>query len=533
MSALVITVVRSLPGSRIIALLIISLGLVCSFSSGVTAQTLDVATLLGGNSFDRAQGIDVDQHGFIYLVFNTTSLNLPTTPNAFDRTHNGPPSGAEASDAYVAKLTPDGETLVWGTYLGGTKHDRGYTVKVNAAGAAYVSVWTRSPDFPTTPGAFDRTANGDMDLAIVKLSPDGSRLEWSTFVGGRAAEQARNALFVDDAGNVYVSGWTDSADFPTTRNAFQRQHQGGGSDAFVFRLKPDGSALIFSTLLGGSGDDEANKKIVVHSDRSIYVAGHTTSKNFPTSAGALQPVYAGDTGRRSIAMGDAFIARLGSGGSKLIYATYLGGSGDDTISFNDGMAVTQKGEAVVIGGTTSIDFPVTLNAFATAHNGGVFDGFVAKLSSDGSRLIASTYIGGNGDEHPSGVDVDASGRVYFSGCTRSLNYPVSARPLQPDLAGEKDGLLTILSTDLSAILYSTYFGGRKRDRGRELVLGASGDIFISGDTRSRNFPTTPKAFQQRHAFDGGSGDGFALRFSGLSVASDTIRPAPPKNAPRQ
>ena len=529
MSTRVISVVHSLLDARIVLLLITSLGLLPSFTSDIKAQTLDVATLLGGNRFDRAQGIDVDRQGFIYLAFNTNSLNLPTTPHAFDQTHNGPTSGAEAADAYVAKLTPDGKTLVWATYLGGTKHDRGYTVKVDAAGAAYVSVWTRSPDFPTTPGAFDRTANGGMDLAIVKLSPDGSRLEWSTFVGGRDAEQARNAIFVDDTGSVYVSGWTNSVDFPTTPHAFQRQHRGGDSDAFVFRLKPDGSALIFSTLLGGSGDDEANKKIVVHADKSIYIAGHTTSQNFPVSAGALQRVYAGDTGQRSIAMGDAFITRLSPDGSKLIYSTYLGGSGDDTISFNDGMAVTQEGEAIVIGGTTSIDFPVTLNAFATDHNGGALDGFISKLSSDGSQLIASTYMGGNGDEELSGVDVDASGRVYFSGCTPSLDYPVSAHPFQPRLAGGKDGLLTILSADLSTLLYSTYFGGTQRDRGRELVLGDLGDIFISGDAKSKNFPTTPNAFQRTHAVDGDSSDGFALRFSGLSSALDTMRPTPLKN----
>jgi len=502
------------------SIILVILAFLLTVAVPLEAQVLNFSTYFGGNAFDRAQGVDIDDQGFIYLAFNVHSSNLPTSENAYDRTYGG------GTDAYVAKLTADGKNLVWATYLEGSSQDRGYTVRVDDLGFVYVAVWTQSTNFPTTPGAFDQTHNGGMDVAIVKLATDGSAIVWSSFLGGSLDDQSRNAIFVDDTGSVYVSGWTDSTNFPTTSGVVQTTHAGGGSDVFVTRFKADGSGLIFSTFLGGSADDEGNRRVLVHTDGTVYVAGHTNSTDFPVTLGAFQTIYGGDTGTRLVFSGDAFVARFLPDGSGLVYSTYIGGSGDDHASFNDGMVLNAAGEAIVIGDTTSNDFPVTPSAFQSSLAGGSFDGFVVKISSDGSRMSAGTYIGGTGVEETSGVAVDAIGQVYFSGNTSSNDYPVTSGTFQSFHAGGGDAVLSILSPDFSALLYSTYIGGALLDRGRELTINSANNVYISGDTRSGNFPTTPGVFQPTHAPDGGDADGFVLMFSASPSPPRNLRTAP-------
>ncbi len=527
--------VRAAPISRLRSVmhLAISSIAVLVLTCGASAQTvpeLAVATYFGGKHFDRAQGVAVDGEGFIYFIMNTESTGLPTrSPNPkgpFQRRKAGPRVGEiraryHVSDAYVGKLSPDGRRLIWGTYLGGRHSDRGYTLKVDAEGYVYCSIWTSSADFPTTAGAFDRTYNGkpgqgdgkrSMDLALVKLQPDGSGLVWSTYLGGGRTEQARNALDIDAAGNVYVAGLTNSPDFPVTPGAPQRKQASAEDDAFVCKLAADGSRLIFSTFLGGVGRESAVSGVRVHSDGTVFVAGMTRSPDFPVTAKALQRTYGGDGGQYKW-MGDAFVTRLSADGKTLLYSTYLGGSGADAVAGNDGLAVTAGGEAVVIVDTTSRDMPLVKGGpcFQARHRGGgkwPTDGYVARLSADGSTLKAATYFGGTETEQMSGIDLDEAGNVHFSGNTHSTDFPLSANAINTRHGGKADVFYAVLSADLAKLKFSTLLGGPGVDRGRELVFHAHGFVVISGDTQGQ-LKATEGAFQQRGA---GSNDALLLRF---------------------
>ncbi len=484
--------------------------------------SVTASTFMGGAAYERAQGCAVDGKGFIYIVGNTDSSDLPTTPGAFQRTYAGddPSTAASGGDGYVAKFTPEGSALVWCTYLGGKDADRTYGVQVDEKGYVYVTTWTASSDFPITQGAYDTTFNGNMDVAYTKLRPDGSGLVWSTFVGGSGMEQARGSIFVDAQGNVFSSGWTDSPDFPTTPGAFQRTLRGKG-DAFLFEISADGSRLLFSTLFGGSHvsfKDTAYTRVTVHTDGTIYISGTTRSTDLPVTPGAFQTKYGGETSALGW-HGDAFVARFDPAGSRLIYSTYLGGSGGEEASCNNSLTVDSTGRAIVLGNTTSSDFPTTAGAFQrTCRGGKMGDGFVAILSEDGSRLVASTYIGGSESEETSGLAIDRSGNVYFSGNTQSTDYPVTSNAFQSAYrggTGNADAWFTKLSPDLSTLLYSTYIGGSGTlsgfgDRGRCLALGPAGEVVVTGDSNSPDFPTTPGSYDRK--YHGGT-DAIVVRFA--------------------
>jgi hypothetical protein len=481
-----------------------------SLQAAPESYTVTWSTFFGGSAYERAQGCAIDAKGFIYIVGNTDSADLPTTPGALQKTYAGddPATAASGGDGYVAKFSPDGRTLVWCTYLGGRDADRTYGVQVDAQGYVYVTTWTASPDFPVTAGACDTTFNGAMDVAYTKLEPDGTKLVWSTFVGGSGTEQARGSIFLDREGNVYSSGWTDSSDFPTTPGAFQRTLRGAG-DAFLFEISADGSRLVFSTLFGGSHPtfkDTAYTRVTVHTDGTIFISGITRSTDLPVTPNAFQKTYGGDTNAPSW-HGDAFAARFDATGSRMIYSTYLGGSSGEEASVNNGLTVDAAGRAVILGNTTSSDFPTTPGALQRTYRGGQFgDGFVAILSEDGSRLEASTYIGGSDNEETSGIAVDRPGNIYFGGNTLSADYPVSSNAFQSKYrggAGNTDAWFSKLSPDLSALLYSTYLGGSGTvsgfgDRGRCLALAPGGEVVITGDSNSSDFPTTAGGYSRTY-----------------------------------
>ncbi len=472
-------------------------------ATGATAN-LTCSTYLGGSKFDRVQGVTVDSAGFIYAVGNTVSADFPTTPGAFDPTYNG-----GNQDAFVAKLTPDCSSVVWATYLGTSGEDRGYRAQVDAAGFVYVVGITKASGFPTTLGAYDRTFNGgNGDIFVTKLTPDGSSLVYSTYIGGASEDWSRGTMYLDSAGNIYLGGRTSSANFPTTPGAFQRVHQGNW-DGYLLKLSADGSTLLFSTLIGGSGWDATYSGVEVHSDGSIYVAGMTNSPNFPTTSGAFQTSYGGGNGGNFF--GDGFIAKFSADGSSLVYSTYLGGSADDGVTGNHGLTIDVAGQAIVISNTRSGNFPVTPGVFQGAFGGGNWDGAVTVVSAAGSSLVLSTYLGGSGFEETSGIAMDASGNFFLSGNTGSSDYPLTPDAAQSIYGGSNtDALLTILPANLSTLVYSTFLGSSGLDRGRDLVLDSSGNIIIGGDTTGSDFPVTSNAFQQSSQ---GNGDGFIVKFN--------------------
>ena len=405
--------------------------------------------------------------------------------------------------------------LVYSTYLGGSGGDTGYAIAVDSSGSAYVAGYTASPDFPTA-NPLQANLRGSLNAFIAKVNPAGSALAYSTYLGGSGGDEAF-AIAVDPSGDAYVAGSTNSSDFPTV-NPLQANFGGpsgvGGSaygDAFVAKLNAAGSALVYSTYLGGSAQDWGNG-IAVDSSGSAYVAGSTSSSDFRT-ANPLQAhlggVCCGDT--------NAFVAKLNPAGSALMYATYLGGSVGDQ---GNAIAVDSSGNAYVTGWTNSPDFP-TANPLQ-AHLGATDaqNAFVAELNAAGSALLYSTYLGGSTYDSGNAIAVDLSGNAYVAGVTQSSNFP-TVNPLQGHNGGGYDAFITKLNPAGSALVYSTYLGGGEQDWGYAIAVDSSGNAYVTGYTYSANFPTA----NPLQASLAGSANGFVTKLnwsgSALSLAYST------------
>jgi hypothetical protein len=392
-----------------------------------TGTALVYSTYLGGSGGDFSYGIAVDGSGNAYVTGQTNSANFPTTSGAFQRTYGG-----GNTDAFVAKLNPTGTALVYSTYLGGSDNDSGEGIAVDAAGDAYVTSATASANFPTTAGALQTSfgGNGFYDAFVAKLNPTGTALVYSTYLGGSNNDYGAG-IAVDAAGDAYLTGYTASTNFPTTAGALQTPYGGGNTDAFVAKLNPTGTALVYSTYLGGTGDDRG-LGIAVDAAGNAYVTGYTASTNFPTTGGAFQRTYGGGGNV------DAFVAKLNPMGTALVYSTYLDGSDDD---YGVGIAVDAAGNAYVTGITASANFPTTADALQTSYGGGPYDAFLTKLNPTGTALVYSTYLGGTGDDSGLGIAVDAAGNAYVTG-TASTNFPITAGALQTSYGGSYDAFVT-------------------------------------------------------------------------------------------
>jgi len=475
----------------------------------VIDPVLSYSTFLGGSGFNWGGGIAVDADGNAYVVGLTNSSNFPTTAGAFQTIFGG----GTGFDAFVTKLNPTGSALVYSTYLGGNGSDSGHKIAVDGAGNAYVVGQTFSSNFPTTAGAFQTSFGGGYgDAFLTKLNPTGSALVYSTYLGG-TGEDDGSGISVDADGNAYVAGFTQSADFPATAGAFQKTFGGGYGDAFVTKLDPTGSALIYSTYLGGADSDAAgNPGLAVDASGSAYVTSETVSTDFPITAGAFQATLSGYQ--------NAFVTKLDPTGSALVYSTYLGGSITD---WTQAIAVDADGNAYVTGVTTSTDFPTTAGAVQTSFGGGRNDAFVVKLNPAGSALVYSTYLGGSGKEAGSAIAVDTAGNAFVTGRTNSSDFPTTITAFQRSFGGGTrevfvgdlggDAIVTKLNADGSALVYSTYLGGSENDYGYGIALDAQANpnAYVTGSTSSFwTFPTTAGAFQTGMA---GSTDAFVAKIS--------------------
>src|SRR5712691_3292520 len=360
--------------------------------------------------------------------------------------------------------------LVYSTYLGGSDGDQADAIAVDAAGNAYVTGFTDSTNFPTTPGAFQTTFGGGADAFVTKLNPAGNGLVYSTYLGGSFTDRGLG-IAVDAAGNAYVTGFTDSTNFPTTPGAFQTTFGGGFSDAFVTKLNPTGTGLVYSTYLGGSTTD-LGRGIAVDAAGNAYVTGATDSTNFPTTSGAFQTTFGGGF--------DAFVTKLNPGGTGLVYSTYVGGSSSDVAI---GIAVDGSGSVYVTGTTFSTNFPTTTAAFQTTRVG-FNDGFVTKLNPTGTGLVYSTLLGGSNDtgsaDQPSGIAVDGSGNAYVTGSTGSTDFPTTPGAFQTASGGGGgDAFVTKLNPTGAALVYSTYLGGSGGfDFGVGIAVDGSGNAYV-------------------------------------------------------
>jgi hypothetical protein len=461
-------------------------------------QRLDGLTwagFLGGSDEDCSFrcAVVLDAVGAAYVTGLTASSDFPTTPGAYDT------SVPVLEDAFVAKISADGATLEYATLLGGSDEDWGRAITVDGAGRAIVTGHTRSDGFPTTPGAFDRTHQSTLypdDGFITILSADGSDLVYSTFFGG-SAEEIGKSIAVDGSGRVYVGGATQSSDFPATPGSYDPTYNppaagGGELDGFVLALDPGGNGaadLAWASFLG-SGHDEWVDALAIGDAGTVSVVGTTSSPGFPTTPGAW---ITADPGGRN-----AFAARFDALGANLVYATLIGGAGDEG---GDALAVGNDGVLYVQGFTTSSSFPTTPGAYDRVL-GGSRDLWVVKLAGDGSGPLYSTLVGGSDGEYSgSTLAFAGDGSLIATGGTRSTDFPTTPGCPDHSLNGLEDAVVFVLDPDGSELRYSTYLGGWHWDFGYGVSATPRGAVVV-GRTRSYDFPASTGSFGD--TFGGGA-----------------------------
>ncbi len=476
-----------------------------------TGTQLIFSTYLGGTGQDSGAGIVLDAAGDVFVTGGTASTDFPICPDsggthAYCSTHAGSPVqsmfGGGATDAFVAELNPTGTQLIYSTYLGGSSREVGLGIALDSMGDAFITGTTSSTDFPVCPdnagthaycashsgSAVQSTfvgGSGGTDAFVTGLNPTGTAFIYSTYLGGSSIGDSGQGIAVDAAGDAYVTGWTDSTAFPICpdnggTHAYCASHAGNpvqsafgaGLAAFITELNSTGTELIYSTYLGGSRSD-LGFGIVLDAAGDAFVVGWTVSTDFPVcpdngGSAAYCASHAGSPAQSTNAGGDdAFVAELNATGTKLIYSTYLGGSGKDQ---GFGIALDAAGDAYVTGYTLSSNFPVcpSSGSYCASSTGspvqstsaGGEDVFVTELNSTGMSLIYSTYLGGSSDEEGNGIALDAADDAFVTGYTLSSNFPVcpdnggthaycfshTGSPVQASLDGSQDAFIADLSS---------------------------------------------------------------------------------------
>lgn len=456
-------------------------------------SALTYATFLGGSSNDIGSGIVVDSSDAVYVTGQTTSSDFPTTAGAFDTSFGG----GSYSDAFIVKLNAAGSALIYATFLGGSSNDSGYSAAVDSSGAVYVTGNTSSSNFPTTVSAYDTSLNGGSDVFVSKLNSSGSSLIFSTFLGGNSDDCPTTscAIAVDATGAAYVTGRTNSSNFPTTAGAFDTTFNGGSADAFVTKINPGGDALGYSTFLGSAGSDYGYG-ITVDGNGFAYVTGVTWSTGFPTTPGAFKTTFVGAS---------AYVTKLDATGTGLIYSTFLG---DGSQGFS--IAIDASGAAYVVGQVFSSSFPTTSDAYDPTYNG-YGDAFITKLNSSGTGAMYSTFLGAGGvdceiggDSRECFVAIDTSGAIYIAGGTTSSAFPTSA--------GAYD---------------TTYSGGAYDAFVSKLVIGSVPLTYsISGRvTDASNNPISSVTISDGAGHSAATDNNGYYALGGLPVGSYTITPS--------
>jgi hypothetical protein len=439
---------------------------------------------LGGAGTDDCDGIAFDRAGDIYLACHSDSPDFPHLPaKAAPRSHDD-------MDAVVVKLAARTGRIVWATRLGGSRWNAVGEIEAGNDGSVYVLGSTESADFPTTADAVQRQFGGPpRDAVLLKLDA-GGRIVYSTYLGGSKNDEATSMAIADD-GTIYVGGVTMSPDFPGARAG--QFGPGGPPDGFIARLRPGDPKSLQTVLIGGTGREQVTS-VALDKSGNLFVAGFTTSSDFPVNHG-WQPRFGGG--------GDAFVAKLRISGWQLLFSTYLGGSKMDAAYR---LSLDSSGNPIVSGITESGDFPSTPSAFQPRLRGSV-DAFVTKLSADGGRMLWSTYYGGskaNSDQFLGGsLAVDEAGRVWFTGMTNSPDLPVRNPSQAAYGGGDFDGFLAALSSDGAKLCYGSYIGGNGHDTLEGLAVGR-GRVYASGITSSTNLQQ--KGSQVQRGYGGGPYD---------------------------
>jgi beta-propeller repeat-containing protein len=460
---------------------------------------LDYSTYLGGDGTEYAYAIAVDDLGQAYITGKTTSDDFPTA--------GSPPFQANftssTNDVFVTKFSTSGSILVFSTYLGGSGNDIAHGIDVDDSEYVYVVGETDSIDFPTqNPYQAAYSGGADSDVFITELEPAGDILFFSTYFGGNN-EDIGNGITHDSNYDVYLVGETSSADFPT-ENPYQSSHGGSTDDSFMAQLDWEGSALLYSTYLGGTSNDWGYA-IDIDSANSPYVTGKTYSDNFPT-------LNAYQTSRENGM--DIFVTKFVTSGTTLSYSSYLGGVGAD---YGISIAVDTANSAYVGGYTSSTDIP-TESAFQPDYGGGSLDCYLAKFSSSGSRLAYATFLGGDATDREGYVAVDSSNNAYLAGYTNSSDFPLE-NSYQTSVEGGYDVFATKFNATGDALYYSTLLGGNSSDYGFGIGVDTAGDIYLTGGTSSSTFPVV-------NAYQSSANTGFDAFASKLTFSCYQTSPTP-------
>ncbi|MEO6183768.1 MAG: SBBP repeat-containing protein, partial [Verrucomicrobiota bacterium] len=484
--------------------------------------TLVYSTYLGGSLADAVRSIAVDSSGNVYVTGETESLNFPTVAGSYRITNSG------LNDVFVTKINAAGTARIFSTYVGSKGDDYGTGIALDSTNNVYVTGGTTSNNFPVV-NQYATFGGGEFDAFIFKLNSTGTTLLYSSYFGAGTYDYA-NAIAVDASGNAYIAGETDAETFFPAKNSFPGGTGSNGNylDAFIAKFNPassGASSLVYASVLGNDPDERATA-IALDSSANAYLTGEIQTYsdpgialNFPLVS-PFQSTFGGGSS-------DAFVAKVSAAGTTLMFSTYLGGTENDT-----GYGITVDSTGVyIVGCTYSANFYNT-NAQQTVKGGGVdsfnCDVFVTKLTTNGSSLLYSTFLGGEDQDTAYGVAVDSSGYVYISGATLSEDFPNAGTDQTNFAGGPSDAFVAKLNPVVpgsAGIIFSTFFGGTGDDFSTCIALDTNRNIYIGGLTdSSTNFPIT--AGVQQGSYTGVSYDGFISKFAAPADLSLTQTAAP-------
>ena len=451
------------------------------------------STYLGGYGDDIITAITKDQNGDIFVAGKTTSDNFPVK-GGYDTDYND----IADFDVFVAKFDSSLENLKSATYIGGSSKDEGSAIKVNSDGDVIVAGTTESLlDFPTTSDIDGTTIHRYATGFVIKLDNMLSALKASSLFGGNDYDFVYD-LSLDGSNNIYIVGSTYSSNFPVSATAYQKTYSGNGIDGFVMKVDSNISSIVASTYLCGTNEDEVYG-LDLDSNGDVFVVGRTKSCDFPSTSGVYQ-------NKHSEKEDDVFISKLDSNLEHLKASTFLGTSGDDI-----GRDIKLNGNYVYIDGyTSSRDFPTTKNAYDKTYNGGYYDVFVSKLDKNLKYLIASTFVGGYGDDRAYNLGINTKGEVYVvGGFSQSRQFPITTGAFQEESEDYSDSFISKFSSDLDKLLASTYLGGNGEDKIWSILVDGN-NLYVAGGTGSNNFPITSNAYSV--IYNDGDYDGFISKF---------------------
>ncbi len=467
------------------------------------------STVLGTSGGDNGGNFILDDQGNVYGVGYTSSGSFPTTAGVYDTTANG------NDDLVVFKLDQTLSTLNFSTYIGGSSTDIGGSLALDANNSVYLTGTTFSNDFPTTPGAYDTTYQssgsvwGESDGFVVKLTDNGTKMGFGTYLGVKMNESILQVV-LDGSGNPIITGAVESSDFPTTSGAYDTTHNGGGNDIFITRLNSSGDKILYSTFLGGSGQDQCFA-LEYGSGDILYMTGLTRSSNFPTTSGAYDTVFnGGSSGYNSYAL------KFNMSGGTLDMSTFIG------VSYGAGIKVDDLGNIHIVGQTTDSSFPTTQDAYDRSRNGQE-DGTYSRLNPSGSRLLYSTFIGGSGWDSLLSIDLNSTGSPFMIGRSRSSDYPTTGGCYDSSNGGGFDIVVTRLDEKGSRLVYSTFMGGTGDDEGVRIYALTDDTAIIGVQTRFTSYPTTAGAYDTTH------NGNYDIAFTEVDLTLVLLEPERPRN----